>query len=98
MRNIQPLDKEFAISFENFTISRSNLARYYLRTLEIQLMNTSQPDMVPNSNEQMVNLEHILPQNPSSAWGHIDPETAKAYYNRIGNLTLLQKKINSDIG
>lgn len=98
MRSIPPLDKEFAISFENFTISRSNLARYFLRTLEIQLMNTTQPDMVPNSNEQIVNLEHILPQNPSSAWGHIDPETAKAYYNRLGNLTLLQKKINTEVG
>lgn len=99
MRSIAPLDKEFATSFANITVSRSNLARYYLRTIEIQWMGSSiQPSIVPNSNEQMVNLEHILPLNPSAAWGHIDPETAKAYHNRLGNLTLLQKKVNTEVG
>ena len=98
MRSVIPLDKEFETSFGNITISKSNLARYYLRAVESHLIDSTQPSVIPNSNEQIVNLEHILPQNPSPAWGYIDPETAKAYFNRLGNLTLLQKRVNADIG
>lgn len=98
MRSVIPLDKEFETSFGNITISKSNLARYYLRAVELHLIDSTQPSVIPNSNEQIVNLEHILPQNPSPAWGYIDPETAKAYFNRLGNLTLLQKRVNADIG
>jgi hypothetical protein len=46
-----------------------------------------------------VNLEHVLPQNPSSdGWGKIEPDLAEVYFNRFGNLALLQQSINSQIG
>lgn len=38
------------------------------------------------------------PENPSDAWGYLDVETTRTYFNRIGNLALLQKKPNADIG
>ena len=54
--------------------------------------------MVPNDNKELVNLEHILPENPGKNWGKIDPEVAKAFYKRIGNMALLSAPINSEIG
>lgn len=40
------------------------------------------------------NIEHFLPQSPSSEW-KLNKEEIKDYVNLLGNLTLMHKKINS---
>ena len=53
------------------------------------------------NNPERINLEHILPANPSNLkddWSEFTEELHKSYFKRIGNLTLLDKKMNSDIG
>jgi hypothetical protein len=79
-------------------VSKAYLARYYLQALERQETGEAQPELVPNTNSNEVNLEHVLPQNPSPAWGQIEDELADAFFNRLGNLALMKQKINSDIG
>ncbi|MCH7519556.1 MAG: DUF1524 domain-containing protein [Candidatus Dadabacteria bacterium] len=54
-------------------------------------------EFIPNE-DLVINLEHVIPENPSNGWGHILPEVAAAYYRRIGNLVLLQATKNSIIG
>ncbi|RJQ44016.1 MAG: DUF262 domain-containing protein [Nitrospiraceae bacterium] len=98
MKNVVPSDGEFKQAFQNASVSKDYLARYYLRVLENQVIGKTEPELVPNSNEDVVTLEHILPENPSRAWGHVKEEDAKTYYKRIGNLALLTRKINSEIG
>jgi hypothetical protein len=98
MKDIVPTDSQFKKAFENATISKDHLARYYLRVLENQVQNKAEPELIPNSNEEIVTLEHILPENPSPAWGNIEPEVAKAYHKRLGNMALLTRRINSDAG
>lgn len=58
----------------------------------------AQPELVPNTNANEVNLEHVLPQNPSLYCGQIEAEVADVYFNRLGNLALMKQKINSEIG
>jgi hypothetical protein len=44
-----------------------------------------------------IHLEHVMPQNPSGAWLKLkkqDEDMYEEYLNRIGNLTLLQDKLN----
>ncbi len=98
MKNVVPGDKQFETDFSTATVSYTYLARYYLRALENQSRGQSMPELVPNPNEEVVNLEHILPRNPSPAWSHIDEETAAAFYPRIGNMALLRSKVNIQIG
>jgi hypothetical protein len=98
MKEIVPSDTVFHKAFENATISKETLARYYLRALERQKQGDAEPELVPNTSEEEITLEHILPEHPSDAWGSIHEETHKAYYKRMGNLCLLKHKINSDIG
>jgi hypothetical protein len=58
-----------------------------------------EPEWVPQDDENEINLEHILPENPDSkAWPDIDRETAAANYRRIGNMVMFQAKKNSIIG
>jgi hypothetical protein len=51
---------------------------------------------VPNE-DTVINLEHILPENPGRGWGGIDLETARAVYQRLGNMVLLQASKNTAI-
>lgn len=98
MRTSAPSDSEFRTSFAAATVSKNYIARYYLRALEMALDTGSEPEFVPNASNDIVTLEHILPQNPSSEWGSIPSDDAKANYKRLGNMALLAKSINSDIG
>lgn len=98
LNKVVPTDSEFLTSFASARVSKPYLARYYLQALERQASGEKQPELVPNTNANEVNLEHVLPQNPSSAWGKIEPEVANAFFNRLGNLALMKQKVNSDIG
>jgi hypothetical protein len=71
------------------------LARYYLNALERQARGDENPELVPNPNEEEVNLEHVLPLSPGKDWGHIAPDLARANARRIGNMVLLRTSANS---
>ena len=53
---------------------------------------------MPNPNEAEINLEHILPQTLTKDWKHFDSETGRSYVKRVGNLALLKKSGNEDVG
>jgi len=93
-----PPDEVFKDSFFRASVSRANIARYYLCALEKIMNGEKEPELVPNENQEEINLEHILPENPSEKWGTLNPDDVKRYYKRIGNLTLLKQKVNSKIG
>lgn len=95
---IVPSDTEFEEKFADASATNSKFARYILRTLEREKQNEKEPEKVINPDELDVNLEHVLPQNPSLNWGNLTIEEANVYYSKIGNLALLQKTPNSKIG
>jgi len=98
IQRLIPTDNEFEDAFKIATISKSHIARYYLRKLEISYRPTQ--EISPLQNPEKVTLEHILPENPNnltSDWGDFDENKHRSYYKRIGNLTLLDKDINSEI-
>lgn len=98
MADIIPSDRLFETSFAEARVSQVFLARYYLRALEMKVRGVKEPEFVPNDEEQSVNLEHVLPENPQGFWPDIDAETAGAYYKRIGNMVIMQASKNSLAG
>jgi hypothetical protein len=98
MQGIVPADNQFESDFAVATVSKSYLARYYLQCLERQAGGVPDPELVPNTNEEQVNLEHVLPRVPSEAWSSIDSETAKALCKRLGNMALLRARVNLEGG
>ena len=98
MRESVPNDSEFKVAFENATVAKNYLARYYLRTLELVKKGDNEPEFVPNTANDVVTLEHVLPEKPSAEWAHIPFEDAKANYKRIGNMVLLKKSANNGVG
>lgn len=98
LKKIIPNDAQFKSAFMVASVSKAFLARYYLRALERQQQGDNEPELVPNDSSEVINLEHILPQNPSAAWAHIPSDDKELLVNRLGNLALLKTKINSKTG
>jgi hypothetical protein len=97
MKRYVPVDAEFEAAFASARVSKSWLARYFLRAIEKTLKGIPQPEYVANEDVADINLEHVLPVNPGAAWG-IDEETAQASQKLLGNMVLLKTTQNRNIG
>lgn len=98
LREIYPKDDAFKAMFAEKIIrttdSRNNrVVRYILCELERQ-HNGQDYDFESDS----FSVEHVLPQNPETGWEQFSDEEAEAMVYRIGNMALLAKGANKDIG
>lgn len=92
-----PTDEQFSSAFKIATVSKSHIARYYLRKIEEAYRKSKELSTLENP--EKVNLEHILPENPDDLkrdWPEFDETKHKTYLKRIGNLTLISSKLNKD--
>jgi hypothetical protein len=97
MLSVVPSDVQFGSAFASATVSKSHLARYYLRALEMKIKGEPEPELVPNE-DTVINLEHVMPVNPKKGWEHIPADDATLNYRRIGNMVLLQASKNNELG
>lgn len=93
-----PNDERFKAAFAVATVSKPELARYYLRALERVATNQAEPWFVPNDDREVINLEHVLPLKTRGNWAQFDPAVAKVDARRIGNLALLSNQENRELG
>ena len=98
LKKVIPNDAQFKSAFMVASVSKPYLARYYLRALERQLRGDDTPELVPNDSPEAINLEHILPKNPSKAWDYVGSDDKELLVSRLGNLALMKTKINSKTG
>ncbi len=92
-----PTDDQFKSAFKIATLSKTYIARYYLRKLEGAYRVSK--ELIPLQDQEKVNLEHILPENPrdfARDWPEFDEVSHKTYIRRIGNLTLISTKLNEE--
>lgn len=94
-----PTDSAFEQAFAVASISKQNLARYYLRCLEERVTSADNNEKVPNKDTGRVNLEHVLPLTLNDDWQKMwTLDEARAYQRRLGNLALMSAKRNSTAG
>jgi uncharacterized protein with ParB-like and HNH nuclease domain len=98
--DVIPSDGIFQEAFSTVGVTQHNLARYYLRAIEAYLRKdeNKDPELMPAKETTILNLEHIIPMERGNNWSHIDDDTADAYTNRLGNMTLLRSKTNAKFG
>ena len=93
LRKLSPSDSEFQASFAKlaFTKTELNIARLLLRAFDAKLSTTEE---IFIAGSDRVHVEHIYPQSPkpSNKWTEHD-----LFVGRLGNLTLLDKKLNEQI-
>jgi hypothetical protein len=91
-------DKHFKHEFANKVLKTSQsrnrrIARYILIRLEQQLSG-----IVHDTDSDRFNIEHVMPENLSEYWQHIDDADHEAFTYRLGNLCLLPTAQNRDLG
>lgn len=91
-------DARFIADFAARQFTNAGVARYTLAQLNDHL--ESDPERQVAERSSRITLEHILPRNPSKAWGIVagKPQDIAEYVDRIGNLTLLEKGKNRGLG
>ena len=98
LQSVYPDDAVFKAAFTDKELKTTNsrnkkVVRYILFQLEKQVSGQEF-----EFESAAYNLEHILPENPSEAWSHIDEQNQDKFVYRLGNMTPLEKKPNRAIG
>ena len=98
LKAVYPNDDTFRVTFAEKTIRTTNsrnlrIVRYIFCALEKQA-SSNDYDFESDS----FNIEHVLPQNPEAGWDAFTDEEADAMVYRLGNMTLLAKKSNKNLG
>lgn len=94
---ITPTDAVFKASFQTARVSSAKLARYYLRSLEMQAQAVPEPWFIPQEDKAVINLEHVLPKKAEGNWPTFTDDEAARLPNRLGNMALLNATTNSDL-
>lgn len=98
-RLIYPSDEDFISAFSKKVLRDARKARYLLMEIEKYEAGGSRQIV---DDPKKVNLEHILPRNPSQDWADtvnsIGHEFLQEYINRIGNLALVSTVPNKGLG
>ena len=97
LSDLTPSDEAFRVDFESARVSKAQLARYYLRSLEMAAKGESEPWFNPNDDRAVINLEHVLPKKPGENWPQFTADEVGIYANRIGNQVLLRASDNSGL-
>jgi hypothetical protein len=94
MKHVYPSDQQFKAAFAEKKLKRNRkIMRHILFRIEKQLSGMELDEESDN-----VTLEHILPESPSEEWAHIPESVQEEMVYRIGNITLLERGKNRDVG
>lgn len=92
-----PTPEYFISQFESICYRNSEqhrrLIKYILSKIDSYYRETKEESIDFDN----VNIEHLLPQTPDKAW-NLSKQEIKNYVNKLGNLTLIDKRINSKAG
>ncbi|MDB4923035.1 DUF262 domain-containing HNH endonuclease family protein [Mucilaginibacter sp.] len=93
LKSIYPSDEIFRNAFTDAVIStkrKSYMIRYILYKIENHISNSSYSYFIDDGT-----IEHVLPENPSTDWDlFFLKDNQEDYIYRIGNYTILEKKLN----
>ena len=98
LRPIYVDDEQFQSNFARWTVStrgrRARVARYVLARLE-----TDAGERAVDPETDPATVEHVLPENPAGEWAEtFPPDRWEAAVGRVGNLTLLERALNRNVG
>lgn len=98
LKAVYPNDEQFRAAFAakelKTTQSRNNrIVRYIFAELERQTSGVA----IDRDNGAFT-IEHILPQNPANGWEAFSDAEIEAGVYRLGNMTLLERGLNGDVG
>lgn len=97
LADITPSDALFQQACATAKVSAARLARYYLRSLEMAAKDEDAPWFIPQDDQSVINLEHVLPRKPEGNWPNFTEDDVRTKATRLGNLALMRATNNSDL-
>ena len=99
LRKLTPImvdDNEFKSAFKEksfpYNSRNAKVVKYILGKIEHFKGSTQ----VISFNDENISIEHIYPQNPNDEW-ELDESKMQRFLFRLGNMCLLEKRLNRDI-
>jgi len=97
LKKIDPKDDSFETAFSNKEFKRTSrnhkIVKYILSKVERKLYKTD-IDLFSD----LYTIEHIMPESNDENWKHIPDDVFERCIYRLGNLSILENKLNSDSG
>lgn len=97
LQDVYPNDDIFTVDFENKEMKRNTrnnqIASYIFAKIEYHF-HLVEIDWQSG----IYSLEHILPENAGTGWEQFDEAAYERSVNRLGNLTLVEEKLNRNMG
>lgn len=97
LRKMRPSPEVFKEFFEELEYKNSEASRVLIKYVLHKINRFYQSTKEQDIDFDEVNIEHILPQKPIKG-SNLKRKDIKHYVNKLGNLTILDKRINSKVG
>lgn len=97
LADVTPSDARFKAAFEFARVSNARQARYYLRSLQMAADAEEDPWFIPQTDRDVINLEHVLPRDPEGNWPQFTDDEVRQNSTRLGNLALMRASDNSGL-
>lgn len=97
LRSERPPFDFFVKAFMEVKYKGSDSSRLLLKYILSEINNVDEKTKEHKIDFSNVNIEHVIPQTPDSSW-ELTKDDIKDYVNQLGNLTLVDKVINSKVG
>lgn len=91
-----PTYSNFSEGFKTIEYKEDQKSRIIIRYILNEFEEKIGGNISEGYNEEKVSIEHILPRYPKE-W-KVSKKTIKPYVNKLGNLTIISKKINGELG
>ncbi|HRY52758.1 MAG TPA: DUF262 domain-containing HNH endonuclease family protein [Candidatus Portnoybacteria bacterium] len=96
LKDLLPPYSLFEEKFKEISYKNSGVSRIFIKYL-LSKINKEKSGGEIKLDFDIVNIEHVLPHKPSDKW-KIKKSEIRDYVDLLGNLTLVDKKINSEAG
>lgn len=97
LRSIYPEDENFKTEFSNKVFKNTSRNHKIVKYIYAKIERYKYHADIDQDSE-LYTIEHILPESPGSAWNYIGDDVIERCGYRLGNMTLLEKNLNKDIG
>lgn len=97
LKNIYVSDENFENSFSNKVFKNTTRNHKIVKYIFSKLEKYKYKNDIP-ADSDVFSVEHILPERADASWGDFDNEAINRSVYRLGNLTLLEKKLNKEAG
>lgn len=97
LRDIYPDDERFEAEFSSKTFKSTTRNHKIIKYIFAEIERYKYHNDIDQSSD-LYTIEHIIPEGAEDGWSYLEDEVIERCVYRLGNLTLLEKNLNREVG